>query len=81
MKKLTFEEFRNEILESIEELPSSWRYGQKVFNYIDSAYGVARDVQFFDNIDCFYNDEYVDSFIKLSYDRWISYHGENKDKT
>ena len=45
-----------------------------VFNYIDQIYGVARDVQFKDNIDCFYNDDKIDEFLecvikRLNYDK------------
>lgn len=61
---MTLQEFRNEVLEGIKDLPSYWRHGQKVFNWIDKTYGVARIVQFSDNVDCFYNDDNVDEFIK-----------------
>jgi hypothetical protein len=51
------------------EKPKQWRNGQFVFNYIDSTYGeVARISQFRDRIDCFYNDENIDAFIKNCYE-------------
>lgn len=64
---MTLQEFKNEVLEGIKEYPSDWRYGQKVFNYIDSKYHVAREVQFDYNIDCFYRDDLIDEFIEASY--------------
>lgn len=73
---MSFEEFRNTILEGIKEYPKNWRYGQKVFNYIDAQYGVARNVQLVHGIDCFYRDELVDAFIKCSYNEYsIKYNG------
>ena len=32
-------------------------------NYIDEKYNVAREAQFVHHIDCFYVDDYIDSFI------------------
>ena len=64
---MTFEEFKNDIYSGIKELPENWRKGQKVFNYIDKKYGVARTVQFDRGIDCFYNDDMIDKFIEESY--------------
>jgi len=60
--------FKNEIAKGIEEMPSCWRQGQKVFNYIDARWGVARTVQFKDGIDCFYQDKYIDDFINKAYE-------------
>ena len=40
-----------------------------VFNYIDNQYGVARDVQFKENVDCFYDDKQIKDFLRLSYNR------------
>lgn len=57
-------EFKIEIEKGIQNYPSNWRYGQKVFNYIDVNYNIARTVQYKDNIDCFYNDKNADDFIK-----------------
>lgn len=51
--------------------PRKWRDGQFVFNYIDCIYGVARDVQYKDGVDCFYDDTQIDEFIKMSAKRII----------
>lgn len=64
---MTFEEYKKDIFDNIKNLPSNWRKGQKVFNYIDKNYHVARKVQFDDGIDCFYSDETIDPFIEASY--------------
>ena len=59
---MILEELKKEIF-SISQ-PPQWRKGQFVFNYIDQIYGVARDVQFKDNVDCFYNDDKIDEFLE-----------------
>lgn len=64
---MTFEEFKNEVLEGIKEYPFNWRYGQKIFNYIDHKYNVARTAQCKYGIDCFYNDSIVDEFLEKCY--------------
>lgn len=64
---MTFEEFKNEVLEGIKEYPSNWRYGQKIFNYIDHKYNVARIAQCKYGVDCFYNDSIVDEFLEKCY--------------
>ena len=64
---MTFEEFRGDVLKNIKTLPKNWRKGQKVFNYIDQKYCIARRVQFDLGIDCFYNDNDIESFIEASY--------------
>ena len=70
MEKITYDNFRNTILHLMEtEKLKQWRNGQFVFNYIESVYGqVARISQFRDGIDCFYNDENIDAFIKNCYE-------------
>lgn len=64
---MTLNEFKSEILSEIDNYPENWRKGQKVFNYIDSHYGIAREVQFKIGVDCFYNDSLIDKFIEESY--------------
>lgn len=56
---------KEELLKEIksQEFPKQWRWGQSVFNYVDAVYQIARDVQFKDHVDCFYNDEAVDEFL------------------
>ena len=60
---MTYEEFREDVLNGIKAFQNNWRKGQKVFNYIDSKYHVARKVQFENNIDCFYDDSKINQFI------------------
>lgn len=67
---MSYEEFKKEVMDYVNNSkPKSWRIGQAVFNYIDENYGVARDVQFKENVDCFYDDNRVGSFIKLAFNR------------
>ena len=68
---MTLQEFKDDVYSGIKELPENWRKGQKVFNYIDNKYGVARIVQFHDGVDCFYNDKIIDKFIEESHKRYI----------
>lgn len=64
---MTYEEFRSDIFKNIKNLSDDWRKGQKVFNYIDSKYHVARVLQFKYDIDCFYRDDLIEEFIKGAY--------------
>ena len=64
---MTYEKFREDVLNGIKAFQNNWRKGQKVFNYIDSKYRVARKVQFDYGIDCFYRDDLIDKFIETSY--------------
>ena len=64
---MTFEEFKEDVFKNIKTLPENWRKGQKVFNYIDAKYHVARKAQFDYGIDCFYNDDLINKFIEESY--------------
>ena len=65
---MTYEEFRGDVFKNIKNLPSNWRKGQKVFNYIESKYKIARIVQFEKNIDCFYKDNLIDEFLEKAYE-------------
>lgn len=70
LEKPSIEEFKQNINNGIKYLPNSWRYGQKVFNYIDRCFdNVARDVQLYDGVDCFYDDSKIDVFIEMAYKR------------
>ena len=64
---MKYEEFKADVEEGIKKYPNKWRYGQKVFNYINVHYYVAVQVQFEDKIDCFYDDKLVTPFIILAY--------------
>lgn len=66
---MTYEELYEEVYGAMETKPEQWRKGQFVFNYIDSKYGVARQVQFVDHVDCFYNNEAIEPFIECSVKR------------
>ena len=71
IKDYTREELKEIILDDskkMKELYPYYRWGQAVFNYVDEYFGVARKVQFEDNVDCFYNDDAVDSFIEKTLD-------------
>ncbi len=46
-----------------EDKPKNWREGQFVFNTIDRLFGIAREVQFIDGIDCFYRDDKINDFL------------------
>lgn len=65
-------DFLNEIDIAIDDKPRYWRRGQAVFNYIDSKYGIAREVQFSRGIDCFYNDDMIGAFVDAAYDILMS---------
>ena len=65
---MTYEEFTKQLWEEVDKSPKSWRKGQAVFNVIDEKWHVARDVQFIDGVDCFYDDKQIDLFIAKA---WI----------
>lgn len=65
---MTYEEFRGDVFKNIKDLPSNWRKGQKIFNYIESKYKIARIVQFDCGIDCFYRDDLIDKFLEKAYE-------------
>ena len=46
----TVESLKKEIADV--EFPKNWREGQKVFNYVDQVFGIARYIQFNKGIDC-----------------------------
>lgn len=64
---MTIQDLREEVYEAMKEKPHNWRKGQFVFNYIDAAYGVAREVQCKDGIDCFYDDDKIYPFLVRSW--------------
>ena len=65
---MTYEEFKADVFKNIKNLPDNWRKGQKVFNYIESKYKIARIVQFDCGIDCFYRDYLIDKFLEKAYE-------------
>ena len=59
---ITYEKYISDIWHAIDFRPRCLRKGQAVFNYIEQAYpGVGRSVM--EEVDCFYNDSYIDQFI------------------
>ena len=72
---MKYEDFTKIVYDKIKSYPKYWRKGQSVFNCIDTTFGVARDVQFKDKIDCFYNDANINNFIKASYKRLVCLSG------
>ena len=67
---MTYEEFITELWNLVNQCPKEWRKGQAVFNVLDRDFGgVARDVQFIDGVDCFYNDELILEFIDCAWKR------------
>lgn len=67
---MTYDEFVSDVMNLVSECPKNWRKGQSVFNVIDEKYGVARNVQFIDHIDCFYDDDNIESFLTAAY-KWV----------
>ena len=67
----TFEDFRSGVFRFVDNKPKAWRDGQAVFNYINDTYGVARAVQFGKNVDCFFDDNKIEEFIKEAYDMYV----------
>lgn len=76
----SFEEFKRNVLNFVDNKPKAWRDGQAVFNYINDTYGVARNVQFGKNVDCFFDDTKIDEFIRESYDMYLDGCIENEIK-
>ena len=65
----TVEELLLEVVTASQTRPDYIRFGQFVFNYIEEHYGVARQVQFIDDVDCFYRDDKVLEFLDKSLER------------
>ena len=65
----TFTEFVNDVYTKTAEYPSCIRRGQGVFNAVEEVFGseVARNVQFIEGIDCFYNDNAISEFLTVAY--------------
>ena len=62
MEKITIKELKESIYGV--QIPTHWRHGQFVFNRVEELFGeVAREVQFVDHIDCFYDDTKIDRFL------------------
>lgn len=77
---MEYNELRGEVLKLAKERPSFIRKGQFVFNYIDEKYGVAREVQFVDGVDCFHDDSQIDNFLVRSLEKINRNQHEEKEK-
>ena len=66
---MTYEKFITDLWEEVAKAPKCWRQGQAVFNIIDEKWDVARDVQYKDGVDCFYDDTQIDRFIEKAWTR------------
>lgn len=62
--------FLETIWKKVLKCPKDWRLGQSVFNVVDREFGVARDVQFLDGIDCFYADDNIPKFLDCAWERY-----------
>lgn len=67
VKKMTLEEFRDDVLTAMKNKPKEWRDGQFVFNYIDNMYGGIRQALQISNVDCYNNDKHIDEFINTCF--------------
>ena len=64
---MTYNEFVSDIMNLVQECPRYWRIGQSIFNIVDAKYGVARTCQFEYNVDCFYDDNQIEPFLRICY--------------
>ncbi len=72
---MTYNDFITQIWKEVAKCPKNWRRGQSVFNVIEEQFGsIARDVQFIDGVDCFYDDseETINLFIDKCWYRMCS---------
>lgn len=72
-----YEDFKDLVLKKVEECPRAWRKGQAVFNVVDEQFNVAREVQFVDGVDCYYDDTKIDEFLQHA---WVAYQPQLKQK-
>lgn len=75
----TYEEFKEAIQAVTDNYPQNWRKGQKIFNATEellwrlTSHNIAREVQFEDHVDCFYNDNIIDEFLTKCWIRYNNY--------
>ena len=68
-EKKDFEKFKSEIMRNVTKQHPFIRKGQAVFNIVEGLYEVSREVQFEDKIDCFFDDNKIDDFLKATWNR------------
>lgn len=67
---MNYEEFKAYIMAEVKKYRKPFmRKGQAVFNIVDSHFGVAREVQFQDRIDCFHRDQDIEAFLQAAWKR------------
>jgi hypothetical protein len=77
---MTREEFDKLIYDKIKTYPDNWREGQKIFNAAEEIlwkltqykHNIAREVQFEDNVDCFYDNSKIKEFLNKCWNRFSS---------
>ena len=75
----TYEEFKEAIQTVANSYPENWRKGQKIFNATEellwglTGHNIAREAQFEDHVDCFYNDNIIDEFLNKCWTRYNNY--------
>lgn len=67
---MTHDDFVLDVLRETRIREAGIREGQAIFNYIDTTYGVARDVQYEDCVDCFFDDSQIYEFVEKAWDRF-----------
>ena len=65
---ITLNEFISDVMSLTEECPKCWRKGQSIFNVVNAKYHVARDCQYLYGIDCFYDDDQIEPFLRKSFE-------------
>ena len=74
MSVLSKTEFEIPIWNEVNKRPTFIRRGQSVFNATEKYYGgIAREVQFVDGIDCFYDDSQIQPFLDCAYLRYLAH--------
>ena len=68
---MLYNELKDEVYSAMAG--SYLREGQFIFNYIEDKYKVARQVQYQDGVDCFYDDSKIPAFLKASVERINNY--------
>ena len=63
-------EFISQIYKKVGTYPRGLRIGQSIFTAVDELFGVARDAQFLDNVDCFYDDNKISQFSDCAWERY-----------
>lgn len=80
MNMLSKTEFELPIWNEVNKRHSFIRRGQAVFNATEEIYcGIAREVQFNDRIDCFYDNSQIEAFLEAAYQRYLSHLSTNSN--